>query len=224
MGGFTGFGPKALPFFKALKFHQSREWFQENRALYEGDVVEPMMALLEDLSQGFAKSRIPLRADGKKSIFRINRDVRFSKNKSPYKTHCGAVMTRSGAKGDNGLVYIHIDPEGCFAAAGFYRPEPADLNRLRKAIASKPAAASSLLAALKKGKLALRSSNQLTRVPKGFETLKGGPLDEVIRLKYFIVEEAFDAKSIASPKFADSVADFAKRALPLLKFGWTVLD
>ena len=86
MSGFNGFGPQALPFFKALKFHQSRDWFEENRALYEADVLEPMIALLDDLTARFAKKRVPLKADGKRSIFRLHRDVRFSKDKSPYKT------------------------------------------------------------------------------------------------------------------------------------------
>ncbi len=124
MAAFKGFGAKALPFFKALKFHQSKAWFDENRELYDRDVVEPMIALLDDLTARFAKAKIPLKASGKKSMFRINRDVRFAKDKSPYKTHAGAVMTRSGGKMENGLVYIHIDPEGCFVAGGFHIPEP----------------------------------------------------------------------------------------------------
>ena len=98
MGDFRGFGPNALAFFKALKFHQSKEWFEANRGLYESDVLQPMVALLEDLTATFAKKRMPLKADGKRSIFRLNRDVRFSRDKSPYKTHAGALMTRS-AKG-----------------------------------------------------------------------------------------------------------------------------
>jgi uncharacterized protein (TIGR02453 family) len=121
VGSFEGFGAKALPFFKALKFHQSKDWFEENRALYEDDVLKPFVALLEDLTATFAKGRLPLKADGKRSIFRIHRDVRFARDKSPYKTHAGAVMTRSGSKNDQGLLYIHIDPEGCFAAAGLAR-------------------------------------------------------------------------------------------------------
>ena len=83
MAEFEGFGPKALPFFKALKFHQSKDWFDENRGLYESDVVEPMIALLDDADRAFAKAKIPLKASGKKSMFRIHRDVRFAKDKSP---------------------------------------------------------------------------------------------------------------------------------------------
>ena len=224
MGDFTGFGPNALGFFKALKFHQDKAWFDDNKALYQRDVLDPMMALLDDLTAAFAGARIPLKADGKKSIFRIHRDVRFAKDKSPYKTHCGAVMTRSGGKMDNGLLYLHIDPDGCFAAAGFYRPEPMDLAGLRKAIAQDGKAFGRMLAALKKGKLELETGSQLSRVPRGFEALKDGPLDGVIRLKSFIVEESFPAKLVTTPKFADAVVDFTARAEPLLTFGWAALD
>jgi len=221
---FNGFGPKALAFFKALKFHQSKVWFDENRALYESDVVEPMIALLGDLTATFASKKIPLRADGKRSIFRIHRDVRFASDKSPYKTHCGAVMTRSGSKMDNGLLYLHIDPEGCFAAAGFYMPEAADLAKLRKAIAKDAKRFNSIVATLKKGKLSLGTESQLTRIPRGFEAFKDSPLSGALRLKSFIVEEALAAKSIASPGLSSAIADFVKRAEPLLRFGWMALD
>jgi uncharacterized protein (TIGR02453 family) len=225
MAEFNGFGKDALGFFKALKFHQDKAWFDTNKALYQSDVVEPMVALLGDLTATFAKRRIPLRADGKRSIFRIYRDVRFARDKTPYKTHCGAVMTRSASKMDNGLLYLHVDPEGCFAAAGFYHPEPADLAKLRKAIARGGGRAfKATMAALEKGGLELGAGSQLSRVPRGFEALKGGPLDGVIRLKSLIVEEGFPNRLITTAKFADAVVDFAKRAKPLLTFGWAALD
>ena len=224
MARFQGFGPKALAFFKALKFHQSKAWFDENRALYQNDVVEPMVALLEDLAAAFAKKKIPLKADGKRSIFRIHRDVRFAKDKSPYKTHCGAVMTRSGGKMEQGLLYIHIDPEGCFAATGFYMPEPPDLLRLRKAIAGNGKGFAAVTSALAKGKLELGDDSRLSRIPRGFEALKDGPLDGAIRLKSFIVEEPLPKKLISTAGLADALVDFTKRAEPLLRFGWKALD
>jgi uncharacterized protein (TIGR02453 family) len=221
---FKGFGPKALSFFKALKFHQSKAWFDENKLLYQSDVVEPMLALLEDLTAAFAKKKIPLKADGKRSIFRIHRDVRFAKDKSPYKTHCGAVMTRSGGKMEQGLLYVHIDPEGCFAAAGFYMPEPADLARLRKGIAADGKRFTAMQGALGRGGLELGDDSRLSRIPRGFEMLKGGPLDEPIRLKSFIVEEPLPKKLITTIGLTDAIVDFTKRAEPLLKYGWKALD
>jgi uncharacterized protein (TIGR02453 family) len=222
--GFRGFGPKALAFFKALEFHQSKAWFDENRGLYESDVVEPMVALLDELTARFKAKRIPLKADGKRSVFRIHRDVRFARDKRPYKTHCGAVMTRSGTKSDNGLLYVHIAPDGCFAAAGFYMPEPADRAKLRRVIAADEKRFTRLVGALGKGKLELGSEGRLTRLPRGFEALRDSPLSEAVRLKSFIVEQPFAAKVVTSPEFADAVSDFAVRALPLLKFGWAALD
>jgi uncharacterized protein (TIGR02453 family) len=224
MGDFKGFGPKALPFFKGLAFHQSKAWFDENRALYEDDVVQPMIALLGDLTAAFARRRIPLKADGKKSIFRLNRDIRFSKDKSPYKTHMGAVMTRTGAKMEPGLLYIHISPDGCFAAAGFHMPEPPQLAQFRKAMKAKPARFTAMTAALKKGGLEIGThEGQLTRVPRGFEELKDGPLDGPVRMKSFIVEEALGDRLIATPKLVGTIEDFAARSLPLLKYGWEAL-
>ncbi len=224
MGRFKGFGPKALAFFKALKFHQDKAWFEENKALYQSDVQGPMVALLEDLTEAYASRKIPLKAEGKRSIFRIYRDVRFAKDKSPYKTHCGATLTRFGGKLDQGLVYIHIDPEGCFVAAGFYNLEPAELAKMRQTIADKPAHFKAMETALAKGKLALTSEFQLSRVPRGFEALKGGPLDGAVRLKSFLVEEPLTEADIRSPQLAARIVDFTGRARPLLDFGWKALD
>jgi uncharacterized protein (TIGR02453 family) len=223
MTRFAGFGPKALAFFKALSFHQDKAWFEENRALYESDVLEPMVALLDDLTAAYAAKGIPLKALGKRSVFRIHRDVRFARDKSPYKTHCGATLTRFGGKLDQGLIYLHIDPEGCFMAAGFHMLEPAELAKVRQAIAAAPARLHALEKALAKGKLALTSEFQLSRVPRGFEALKGGPLDGVIRLKSFLVEEPMSEADIKSPKLTGKIVDFTRRAMPLLEFGWTAL-
>ena len=105
---FSRFRADALPFLKALAFHQTREWFEANKAIYESDLKAPMGDLVEDLAASFAKAKIPLKGDRKSALFRIHRDVRFAKDKSPYKTHIGAVMTRTGAKNDPGLFYIHV--------------------------------------------------------------------------------------------------------------------
>jgi uncharacterized protein (TIGR02453 family) len=224
MSGFSGFGPQALPFFKALKFHQSKDWFEENRALYEADVLEPMIALLDDLTARFARKRLPLKADGKRSIFRLHRDVRFSKDKSPYKTHAGAVMTRSGGKNDPGVLYVHVSPEGCFVAAGFHMPEPETLRKIREAIKAKPPRFTSVIKSLQKAGLKFSDYDRLTRVPRGFEELRDGPLAEAVCMKSFIVEEPVEDAVVRSAELVETVAAFTDRALPLLKFGWAALD
>ncbi len=216
---FTGFGPNALPFFKALAFHQDREWFQANRALYDTDVVAPMQALIADLTARFAEAGLPLQGSDR-SLFRIHRDVRFSKDKQPYKTHAGAVMTRTGGKNDPGLLYLHIDPTGCFAAAGFHQLEPAALNTFRTHISRHQAEWTKLEKTLAKSGLELETDNQTSRIPLGFEALKGGPLDGAVRLKSFSVYEKLPDDLIASSQLPDAIAGFAVRARPLLDFGW----
>ncbi len=232
MAQFKGFSPTTLSFLKALGFHQNREWFQENKALYESEVKEPMLALLAELTERFEQEGIPLRGD-KKSVFRINRDIRFSKDKRPYQTHTSAVMTPSGAKGDPGLVYIHITadglgsweyaPEGSFLAAGFHLPDNTVLAAFRNAIRKDPAAFQAMEAALNKAKLKLETSNQLTRVPRGFEDMKGSPVEGAIRLKSFIVEEQLSEATVTSKKLVDTVVKFTKRSRPFLDWGWRAL-
>ena len=118
---FSGFGPRAPGFFKALAFHQSKAWYDANRAIYEAEVKGPTVALLALLSQRFAAAGVPLRGDAR-SVFRLNRDVRFAREKHPYKTAGGAVLSRDGTRRTPGFVYLHIDPAGCFLAAGFWQP------------------------------------------------------------------------------------------------------
>ncbi len=137
---FQGFGPKALPFFKALAFHQSREWFEANRDTYETAIKGPRGDFVEDVALGLGKAKIPIKGDRKSSVFRIHRDVRFSANKDPYKTNAGVALTSSGGKSDPGVLYFHLSPEECFFAAGFYLPEPAELGRLRGSAVRAPKA------------------------------------------------------------------------------------
>ena len=169
---FRGFGPQALPFLKALAFHQTKEWFEANRATYECDLRTPMGDLVEQLSAGFAKAKIPLKGDRKSSLFRIHRDVRFAKDKSPYKTNVGAVMTRFGKKNEPGLFYVHVAHDGCFTAAGFYDPEPEALARLRGAMARAPKAWKQMLAKLDKKGLAPSDEYAMKRNPRGFEEVE----------------------------------------------------
>jgi uncharacterized protein (TIGR02453 family) len=226
MGAFGGFGKDALGFFRALKFHQDKAWFDANRAIYDEQVVAPLAALLDDLTTAFARKKIPLRADSKKSIFRIHRDVRFAKDKSPYKTHAGAVMTRTGGRMEPGLLYIHVDPEGCFVAAGFYMPDSAALNRMRTAIARNNGKTFLKVAGeLERAKLRFAAhGDELSRVPRGFEAFKGTPVEGSLRKKSLIVEQRLSDRDIASPKLPATIVDFTERAMPLLKFGWVALD
>jgi uncharacterized protein (TIGR02453 family) len=220
---FQGFGLQALPFFKALAFHQSREWFEANRETYESAVKGPLGDLVEDVTERLRRAKVPIKGDRKSSVFRIHRDVRFSLNKDPYKTNAGAALTRSGGKGDPGLLYFHLSPEECFFAAGFYMPEPDELGRLRAGSIRAPKAFKAMTAKLKKAGLRLAHEDSLKRAPRGFETIDDPEIAAAIRLKSLICLRPVAAAAIASPALVDDFSAFARDALPLLKWGWDAL-
>jgi uncharacterized protein (TIGR02453 family) len=221
--GFEGFAPGALDFFTELDAHQSRDWFLENKARYEQSIREPLGRLVASLSLAFAARDIPLLGDPKSSLFRINRDVRFSKDKRPYKTNAGAVLTRDGVKQSQGLVYIHIDPAGSFAAAGFYAPEPSDLERFRRRILSAPQAWEAVEATLNAAGLTLSREGMATRLPRGFTADQVGAHAEVIRLKSFIVRRPLPQAELVSPALIDRIVELAAGSQALLEFGWAAL-
>lgn len=221
---FTGFGAQALAFLKALAFHQNREWFLENKPLYESDIRAPMGALVVGLAAELTRRGIGLTGDPKRSVFRINRDVRFTKEKHPYKTHAGAALSRDGNKTSTGILYIHVAPEGSFVAAGFYRPEPPQLAVLRGAIAAAPKRWIALEQQWDAADLTLSREDAMTRLPRGFERAAGSPLAETLKLRSFIVRRTLPAAALRRASLIGSIADFAAAAEPLLRFGWSAID
>lgn len=220
---FTGFGEKALPFFKALDFHMSREWFQENRALYDSDVLAPFSALIEAVNADAIAKGLPMRGTPKSALFRIHRDVRFSKDKRPYKTHAGAVMTRSGAKNDQGLTYIHISPEGCFAAVGFYDLEPKQLAAFRQAIIAAQERFRAMSASLAAAGLTFDPQWSLKRPPREAAGIEAADLVAALKLKSIVVKRPLPDALIRSPELVGTVIGLIEDALPLLDFGWSAL-
>ena len=219
---FAGFAPDALAFLRELTANNTRDWFLPNKSRYETAVRDPLASLVTDLAARLAKTKTPLLADPKRSLFRINRDVRFSKDKSPYKTHAGATLTRDGEKLSQGLLYIHIDPLGSFAAAGFYQPDPAQLARMRGALSADPKGWTKVEAALARHGLELSREAVLARTPKGFEQAPPA-VAEALKLKGWIVERKFSPAEIRTPKLLDTLVDFAGQSAPLLHFGWAAL-
>ena len=135
---FADFGPKALPFFKALEFHQSREWFEANRKTYESARQRADGRPGRGCRRATARSKNS--DQGRPQVLLVPHPSRRAllANKDPYKTNSGVVLTRSGNKNDPGLLYFHLSPEECFFAAGFYLPDPDKLARLRAAAGRDP--------------------------------------------------------------------------------------
>jgi len=224
LGEFPGFRPAALQFFRDLAATPTRDWFQAHKDAFECEVKGPMGALIADLAAALRAQGVPLTGDPKLSQFRLNRDVRFSKDKTPYKTHCGATMTRDGSKMSQGLLYLHVDPKGSFLAAGFYQPEPPALQKLRAAIADAPEEFAATRARLARHKLVLAAEDALKRLPRGFEDMAGSAVADALRLRSLVVSRPIAEASLGDPKLVGEVAKFAKAAMPLLNFGWRAID
>lgn len=216
---FKGFGPKAIPFLKALDFHQSREWFLENRDLFERELREPFGDLVETLTERFTAAGLGLRGDRKKSLFRINRDVRFAKDKRPYNRHLSAILSPDGTKMEQGVFYVHIGLEGCFAGVAWWQPGAVLLLAMRRAIATQPDKFRAMVKALKKNGLELDTEGCMKRTPRGFDDVADADLVAAIRNRHFVVRHAIDPAGIHGPALVDELVDFTVRAKPLLDWG-----
>lgn len=223
MPKFQGFGDKAIPFLKALDFHQNREWFLENKDLFEKHLKEPLGDLVEDLTERFVKAGLPFKGDRVKSLFRIRRDTRFSKDKAPYNRHLSALLSGSGAKWDeSGCFYVCIGLPGvrdCYAGVAWWSPKPELLAAMRKSIVEEPEKFRAMVAALKKNGLKLSNHDCLKRNPRGFETVSEPDLVEAIRNRHFVVPMDIDPETITDAALADRLYDFALRAKPLIEWG-----
>ena len=223
--GFAGFRPAAFAFLRGLAAHQTRDWFEAHRADHETEVRAPMAALLVALSAELARRGLPLRGDPQRSAFRIHRDVRFSRDKRPYKTHAGATLTRDGRKMSQGLLYVHVDPEGSFVAAGFHQPAPGELQAIREAIVAAPDMFRGMVDALARAGLDFGPDEDgLRRPPRGFAHVADPDLQAALRRKSFIVRRALPQAALGRPALVATIADVAEAALPLLRFGWAALD
>ena len=222
--GFQGFGKEAMPFLKALGFHQNREWFHENKKLYERELREPLIALLETASERLQREGIPLRGERKTSLFRINRDIRFAKDKSPYNTHVSGVLTRTGSKKDTGGIYMHFSPDECFLASGLWFPPGPQLKAMREQIVARNKEFLKLVANLESQNLSIGSDNMVSRTPLGFKDVTDENLLFWLKHKGFVVVQKLDEKIIGSPKLVDEIAIFGKKIMPFMNFIWRAVD
>jgi uncharacterized protein (TIGR02453 family) len=220
---FTRFGPEFLAFFNDLSANQNRDWFQARKSDYENHVKYPMQALLMALNTEFEAAKIPLSADPKRSISRINRDVRFSNDKSPYKTYISGTMTREAGDMSPGLVYLQFGQDELFIGAGFYLFEPDALAAFRQAVAREPERWAALTDQLTQDGSPIERADTLKRMPKGMEEHATSPVADDLKLKSFVCKLRLTPSDFESPLLADKIVTFAKVAMPLLTFGWEAL-
>jgi len=221
---FSGFGTQAFPFLKALKFHANREWFAENKAIYESEVKNPLGDLSEAAGDACEAAGLPFRGNRKTSPFRIYRDVRFSKDKNPYKTNASAVLSRTATKKDTGGIYMHFEPENCFIASGLWYPPSPQLKAMREQIMARTEGFLDIEQSLKKKGLLFSTERTLTRLPNAFKTAEGEELQRLLKLKMFIVNKPIPEDLALSKDLIKEVVTFGKDVLPLMEFVWRATD
>jgi uncharacterized protein (TIGR02453 family) len=171
-GRFGGFPPEAITFFKELSRHNNRDWFQARKEIYERNCRTPMGDLLEDLGPRYGAGKIS----------RINRDIRFSADKSPYRTNISAGIGGS---------YISLSAEGLYVGAGIYKPEPAALQRLRAAIDSGASGRKlqQIVTSLRGKGYRVDTHETLTGAPRGYSA--DHPRIDLLRMKDIFAGKMF---------------------------------
>ncbi|KMQ64293.1 hypothetical protein ACM46_08340 [Chryseobacterium angstadtii] len=193
--------PKTFEFLKVLTENNNREWFTENKSFYtesQENVISFLDSLIKEMA-GFDEELGKL--DGKKALFRIYRDTRFSKDKIPYKTNFGASLGM-GKGSQKGGYYLHMEPGKSFLAGGIYMPESSVLKEVRKEISLYGEDFLKIInnKDFKKHFPELDQDDKLKKIPQGFE--KEDPMGEYLKLKNFIVvyslkdEEVMDKNAV----------------------------
>ena len=222
---FQGFSREAFQFLVDLAMNNDRNWFQPRKAEYERLLKQPLEALCGDLAVELARRGVPLMADAKKSPFRIYRDTRFSKDKSPYKTHVAASFpwvgtgdaTSEGESERHGGGYFHISPEGSYMGGGMWHPEPARLAAFRRAVDKDT---KRTLAALNEPGFLARfepvHGDSLTRVPQGYPA--DHPHADLLKLKDVTFGRELSDRAVHSAKLPAILADDFAAAKPVMEF------
>jgi len=177
-----------LKFLKDLKKNNNKPWFDAHRKEYE-EAKKDFAGFIQTVIDKHGKSDPTIKSIvAKDCMFRINRDIRFSKDKSPYKTNMGAYINRGGKKSLFGGYYFHCEPGQCFVGGGLWMPMPPELNKVRQEIDYNFEAFKKIIGS-KKFKTVYKDLSRdaeyvLTRVPKGYEP--SNPAAEYLKMKSFV--------------------------------------
>ncbi len=209
--------PALIEFLQGLEQNNNRPWFAWNKPAY--DVLrEEFQALVGDVAGRVAKfDRALGPVDPKKAMFRIYRDTRFSKDRTPYKTHFSAALNDRAKRGLAPGYYFHIDHQGILlAGGGIYRPQPAMLANIRRHIATKPASLTRLLREPRFAKTygGLSREDALKRPPKGFDA--DIPHIEAIKLRHYFGMIEVDVKRRPPKDLAADLSGYFRDLLPLM--------
>ena len=213
---FTGFRPEAVEFLAELAANNERAWFQPRKAEYERLLKRPLEALCVALAERFAAAGVPLTADPARSPFRIYRDVRFSKDKSPYKTNIGASLPWIGEGDAHAGGYFHLEPGDAFVGGGMWHPEKPVLDAFRRLLDTDPSRVHAVIDdpafVSTFGRL---NGDRLTRVPQGFRP--DHPDAELLKLKDMTFGHRLSDDDIYSPELPDRLVESLATAVPVLR-------
>ena len=208
-----------LRFLNQLKKNNNKTWFDEHRKEYE-TAKSDFYSLTEQLIKTIAVFDAPIgQLSAKECLFRINRDVRFSKDKSPYKNNMAAYFNKSGKKGRGAGYYLHIEPGKSFAAGGIWMPEPAVLANIRQEIDYSFDEWKKIIGntAFKKTfPDAVKSSDSLIRPPKGYD--ENNRAIEFLKMKSFIVSKPFADKDMLHKDFIAVLSKTFSTMKPVIDF------
>lgn len=217
------FDKRTLTFLNGLKRNNNRDWFQAHKEDYEADLKEPFLDFISDAGPQLAKISKFIVADPRPnggSLFRIYRDVRFSKDKSPYKTYTGIQFRHELGKDAHAPgFYLHLQPNSVFVGAGIWHPDGPALARIREAIADDPKAWSAAKLVGARFELA---GDSLKRAPAGYDPEH--PLIDDLKRKDFICSASLTEKEVCSRGFVGAFAGMCREASPLVRFLCSALD
>ncbi|MCA9664837.1 MAG: DUF2461 domain-containing protein [Myxococcales bacterium] len=214
------FTPELYAFLEELVENNDRDWFTANKARYEEHVKEPMLRFISDFQAPLARVSKHFVADPRPqggSMFRIYRDTRFAKDKTPYKTHLAAHFRHETAKDVHAPgFYLHIEPESVMIGAGLWRPDSGVAAQIREAIIEDPAGYKRAAHAKKLREQAEFHGESLKRPPRGIDA--DHPLIDDLKRKSWAAMIALPPESVMQPDFIDRVAGACKLLAPLTRF------
>jgi uncharacterized protein (TIGR02453 family) len=215
---FPGFSPDALAFLRALKRNNRREWFKPRQEKHDTLIKAPMLELVDALNHELANFAPDYITPAPKAVYRIYRDTRFAKDKTPYKTHIAAIFPRhSAVKREGAVFYFHFSPTELLVFGGVYSPDRNELLAYRNLLQEQHEEFQAILSdkQLKRLTGGLQGA-QLTRMPKGFS--EDHPAEALLRHKQWYLECSLDLKLVTSPKMVAEIAKRFAAMTPMIEF------
>lgn len=212
------FTDASLALLAELEQNNNRDWYNAHKARFETELFAPFAAVLEEASERLraAGSRL---SGSRDTMFRMNRDVRFSKNKSPYKTAVSGLLTPSGRRGeDDGLAYLHLDATGGFAAVGFYNLTPAALAPIRDAMIEQAEGFAAVLERLTAADRTLWDDNPLSAMPRGYSEHADHPHAEHLKRRSLLIRADLPRERWLDGSITDRLVALARDGTGLLDF------